>query len=149
MDAYAKMISIYTASGWPFRAEISKINAKLNATPGLRVISTWIENEDGDSSPKTMGVDAQRDTDQVSQCDVLLAIMDDAQYAYRGTNVEIGYALGTRKRVIIVCPALGHETRVSDTEYKYPFACMTNVFFWHPQITRVRSLQEAIEWIKA
>lgn len=135
---------IYTASGWPFRASIARINAVLNAIQGLRVISTWVENEDGNNEPTNMGRDAQRDTDQVGECDVLLAIMNDPTYAYRGTNVEIGYALGRGKRVIIVCAGLGQERQVTDTHYDYPYNCTSNVFFWHPSITRVSTLEDAI-----
>lgn len=139
-----KVTSIYVASGWPFRAEIARINARLNAMPELRVISTWVENKDGNNEPTNQGRDAQRDTDQVGVCDVLLAIMDDPSYAYRGTNVEIGYALGSGKRVIVVCAGLGTEKRVTDTHYEYAFNCMTNVFFHHPRIERVCTLEEAI-----
>ena len=138
------MISVYTASGWPFRADIAKINERLNRVLGVKVISTWIENEDGDNSPANCGVDAKRDTDQVAACDVLLAIMNDAQYAYRGTWTEIGFALGTGKRVIVVCPGLGSERANTPTSYAYSHVCQTNVFFWHPAITRVRTLEEAI-----
>ena len=136
-------MKIYTASGWPFRQDTSKINERLNGL-GFNVISTWIEEETGINTPTDYGKDALRDINQVTSCDVLLAIMDDDKYAYRGTNCEIGAALALKKKIIIVCQGLGLEKQISETKYEYPYYCMNNVFFWHPKIIRVKTLDDAI-----
>lgn len=140
-------MKIYTASGWPFRKDVSEMNKQLTAS-GFDVISSWIERENGDSSPKSLANDAIRDTTEVSDADVVLCIMMDDKYAYRGTWFECSYGLALGKRVIIVCPGLGSEKRISDTQYEYPYQCMTNVFFWHQGIERVKTLNEAITLLR-
>jgi nucleoside 2-deoxyribosyltransferase len=137
-------MKIYTAGGWPFRGEISDINNELKSK-GLDVISTWIEAETGISTPEDSAKDAVRDVEEIKKCDILLAIMTDEKYAYRGTWFEIGCALALNKKIIIVCPY--GETKVSDTKYEYTHYCMTNVFFWHPSITRLKTLNDALSYI--
>ena len=124
-------LRIYTASGWPYRNEIAKINETL--CQEHQVVSTWIERENGDHSPTSMGEDARRDVDEIGLADVVLALMLHPTYAYRGTWTEVGTALGSKKPVIIVCPGLNTPG----------YNCMTNVFFWHPAIQRVATLEEA------
>jgi len=140
-------MKIYTASGWPFRKDVSEMNKQLRAA-GFNVISSWIERENGDSSPKSLAEDALRDTTEVAAADVVLCVMMDDKYSYRGTWTECGHGLALGKRVVIVCPGLGNEKRISDTRYEYPYQCMTNVFFWHPEIERVKSLEEAINLLR-
>jgi nucleoside 2-deoxyribosyltransferase len=123
------------------------MNKQLTAA-GFNVISTWIQKENGINTPVASAADAVRDTDEVSAADVVLCIMMDDKYAYRGTWFECSYGLALGKRVIIVCPGLGFEKRISDTRYEYPYQCMTNVFFWHPEIERVKTLDEAIELLR-
>ena len=56
---------------------------------------------------------------------------------------EIGVALALKKKIIIVCP--GQETKISDIKYEYSHSCMGNVFFWHPGIIRVKTLDEGVK----
>jgi len=137
-------MKIYTAAGWPFRKDTTLINKRL-VSEGFNVISTWIEEENGINTPEAYAKDALRDTNQVAEADVLLAIMTDDKYAYRGTNCEIGVALALNKKIIIVCPGFGEEKWISENRYNHPYYCMNNVFFWHPGITRVKTLNDAIE----
>lgn len=138
-------ISIYVAGGWEFRRQIANINADLRAQ-NFRVVSGWIGRDAcGKKTPQDLASDAQFDIDEVTEANVLLAIMDDSKYAYRGTFTEIGCALGQKKTVIIVCPGMSQIT-VENTSY--PFYCMSNVFFWHPNIYRVNTVEEAISVIK-
>ena len=137
-------MKIYTASGWLFRERIAKINNDLKSK-GLNIISTWIEEEAGISTPEDSRIDAIRDVNQVKECDVLLAIMDDDKYAYRGTWTEIGVAIALNKKIIVVCP--GTQNKISDIKYEYSHYCMTNVFFWHPNIIRVKTIDDAIIYL--
>ena len=140
-------MKIYTASGWPFRKEVSEMNKKLRAA-GFDIVSNWIEMENGICTPKALADDALRDTNEVASADVVLCIMNDDKYAFRGTWTEFGYGLALGKRVIIVCSGLGAEKQISENRYEYPYQCMTNVFFWHPDVERVRTLDDAICLLK-
>lgn len=138
-------VSIYVAGGWEFRRRIADINAVLRAQ-NFKVVSGWVERENGKKTPQDLASDAKFDIEEVREADVLLAIMDDSKYAYRGTFTEIGCALGLKKMIIIVCPGspeVGEEGTVS-----YPFYCMTNVFFWHQNIYRVATVEAAVDIIK-
>ena len=92
------------------------------------------DDENGINTPEEYAKDALRDTTEVAKADVLLAVMLDDKYAYRGTWTEIGTAIGLGKRIILVCTGLNEEKRISDERYEYPYQCMTNVFFWHQVI---------------
>lgn len=140
-------MKIYTASGWPFRKDVAEINKTLTGH-GFNIVSTWIEKENGNSSPQALSDDAIRDTNEIESADVVLCLMMDDKYAYRGTNVEMGYGLALNKRIIIVCPGLGNEKCISEKNYEYPYNCMTNVFFWHPRIERVKTINEAVSLLK-
>jgi hypothetical protein len=71
----------------------------------------------------------------VKRCDILIAIMDDPDYAYRGTFTEIGAALALEKRIIIVNP--------NDRSY-----CKENCFYEHPIIEHVKTFKDAIDSIE-
>jgi len=78
---------------------------------------------------------AELDINGVKEADVVFVIMTDKDYAYRGTFTEIGCALGLEKIVILVCPSDDYQ-------------CATNCFFHHPDILRVKTVEEglAIWW---
>lgn len=137
-------VKVYTASGWPFRKDIAQINKRLSDVPFIHIVSTWPEVEHGVSTPESHARDALRDTDDVQKCDVLLALFIDKEYAYRGTNFEMGYALASKKIVIAVCAGLDEEKKISDDKCSFPYSCQTNVFFYHPDVLRVKTLEEAI-----
>lgn len=74
---------------------------------------------------------SSHDIDGVKSCDILIAIMDDNEYAYRGTYCEIGCALGLDKRIIIVNP---HEKSY----------CMEPCFYHHPIIEHVATFNDVL-----
>lgn len=141
------MSKVYIASGFPWKNEIATINQAVEGK-GFNVVSTWSSIETGPNTPQADGLDALRDTNQVAEADILLAIMNDPKYAYRGTWTEIGTAIALKKLVIIVCNGLGLEVEIAPGEYNYPYYSMTNVFFWHPHIIRVKTFDEAIDVMK-
>lgn len=141
------MSKVYVASGFPWKAQISTTNIHLNQM-GFNVVSTWSSIETGPNTPEADGLDAFRDINEVAEADILLAIMNDNKYAYRGTCTEIGTAIALKKLVIIVCNGLGEEFEKSKGQYHYPYYCMSNVFFWHPQIIRVKTFEDAVNIMK-
>lgn len=85
----------------------------------------------------TDAVDALLDVDGVVNADVVVLLMDDAgDYPYRGTHTELGCALGAKKPVILINPH-GETSPVT-----------TNVFYWHPFVTPVSSIEKALEIVK-
>lgn len=138
------MKSVYVAGGWEFRVRLKLLMDTIQEK-GLTVTSKWIERENGVNTPEALASDANFDISEVCASDYVLAILDDTKYAYRGTFTEIGCALGAGKRVIIVCP--GEGEKLSDTRYNYSHYCMTNVFYWHPSIVHVTTVEEAINII--
>lgn len=77
---------------------------------------------------------AINDIDGVKNADLLIVIMDDTKYAYRGTFTEIGCALGLNKDIKILCP---HEKSY----------CQTNCFYYHPLIEHYQSWEKLIHKI--
>lgn len=72
------------------------------------------------------------DINGVRDCDVVLAVMDDESYSYRGTFAEIGCAIGLNKRILVVNANPGTE-------------CTNLCFYHHPQIEHCGSFEEACE----
>lgn len=82
----------------------------------------WMEAETHSHEAGIMGYFAKKDIDGVVDADFLIVVMDDRDYAYRGTFTEIGAALALKKPVFLYCP--------HDRTYAH-----TNCFFFHPGIT--------------
>ena len=75
------------------------------------------------------------DINGVKETDLLIAIMDDAKYAYRGTFTEIGCALGLNKNVLILCPVIEGEKNF----------CQTNCFYYHPLVQHFTTWNDLLE----
>ena len=86
-------------------------------------------------STKELGRDSVLDIKGVIEAELVIAIMNDPEYAYRGTFTEIGAALSTNKHIFVF-----NKNKSSK--------CMTNCFYWHPRIIHFsswESLKNAIE----
>lgn len=83
---------------------------------GFHITHDWTINKD-----VPLKEAAILDINGVKECDVLIAIMDDESYSYRGTFTEIGCAIALGKRIIIV-------NTNPDAE------CVNLCFYHHPQI---------------
>ena len=135
-------MKIYVAGKWGDLHKIKQISNEMQAL-GLEITSTWYTRPRRMvDSRAALGREAADDIAEVGQADAVLAILDDRFYAYRGTFAEIGCALGQRKRVVVVCPGSpdGHGV---DLDPDYSHYCMTNVFFHHPAIEWVATVNEA------
>lgn len=127
----------------------------------FEICSTWIDRETGDNTSSAQAQDAYLDIKEVLESDVLVAIMDDPEYAYRGTFSEIGCALGANKPIIIFCPGIvtgvisnnEKDSSKADEPSKfdktqrvnYSHKCMTNVFYHHPSIRHVKTWDKVFD----
>jgi hypothetical protein len=96
----------------------------------------WTKVEQGERIPELMATYSKNDLKGVKNADIVVAIINDKDYAYRGTFCELGYALACGKRVYVICE--------EDQEYKdYSFnGC---VFAWHPDIIRVKTWNDFLK----
>jgi nucleoside 2-deoxyribosyltransferase len=134
-------MKLYVAGGWKFRDEIAVVKTQFE-TYGYTITSNWIDRENGLFTPENFENDANMDIKEVTEADVLVAVMTDPEYAYRGTCTEIGCALGQNKPVVIICP--GTSKKISDTKWEFSHYCQRNVFFWHKNITHVLNVDDAV-----
>ena len=84
-------------------------------------------------------VTSNLDIEGVKKCDILIVIMDDIEYQYRGTFCELGCAIGLNKTIIIVNPY--HNNMNSGS-------CTQICFYYHPSIKHVTSLDDALKYIE-
>lgn len=146
-------MKVYVAGKWSDSESVSKIISELKSM-GIEITFDWPTyknemNEDekhvGDyevvndkqveqalKCRSVLGNDADLDVQGVLNANVVIAVMNDPHYAYRGTFTEIGIALGSKKEIIII----------NENETAY---CMTNCFYWHPTIQHVKSFESIRE----
>lgn len=98
---------------------------------GFRITHNWTTNKD---VPLTEA--AILDINGVIDSDIVIAVMDDESYAYRGTFTEIGCAIGLSKRIIIVNANPNAE-------------CVNLCFYHHPKIEHCDTFLEACERIQS
>ena len=137
-------LNIYLAGGWKFRADIAPIKLQLESK-GYNVVSHWMERENGIVTPDDFQHNANMDIKEVIESNILVCIMTDSKYAYRGTFTEIGCALGQNMPIIIVCP--GTKTKLSDNKWEFSHYCQYNVFYWHKNIQHSKDIYEAFEFL--
>ena len=97
---------------------------------GFHITHDWTIDKD-----VPMRKAAVLDINGVKECDIIIAIMDDETYSYRGTFTEIGCAIALDKRIIIV-------NTNDDSE------CTNLCFYHHPQIEHCGSFTEACSLIE-
>jgi len=121
-------MKFYIGGMWNDKPHIQQCIAALRSM-GHILTHDWTTYE-ADPTNKLANC-AVRDIDGVRQADVVIAIMNDSKYAYRGTFTELGCALALNKHIIIVC---GHQDAY----------CRTNCFFHHPDIAHVDTFEQCI-----
>jgi len=147
--------SIYVAGSWVQRKILHNKMLELRKA-GYIVTSNWPLLEDKIDNPDDYAECSKRDIKGVLTADILLVFMTDPNYPYRGTFTEIGCAIGSGKRIILICD--GTIDNISDTvnnvknkdKYNLSFShdCMKNVFFWDPHIEHVATYEDALRLIK-
>lgn len=135
--------SIYVAGSWVERDRMRGIMDRFRSY-GYDITSDWPEYEQKHSEPYECSLISQLDFQNIKRADVLVAFMTDPEYPYRGTNTEIGYAIGSGKKVILVCDGI-IEKNEADDRYVFSHSCMSNVFFWDKSIQHVTCFDDAIK----
>lgn len=120
----SKTLNVYCAG--KYNDEFMPINISLIEKEGYNITYNWTLNK---HLPQSQA--ALNDIEGVKKCDILIVIMNDKKYEYRGTFCEVGCALGLDKRIIIV------------NNNKESF-CTTNCFYHHPSIIHVNDITKAI-----
>jgi hypothetical protein len=98
------MVKIYVAGKWANKPDIQSKMAQFESL-GHKITHNWTLSETTMSpGAERLRRDACNDIQGVVDADVLVVVMDDEKYVYRGTFCEIGCALGTNTLVIVYCP---------------------------------------------
>lgn len=107
-------------------------NEKIQLLEDLGFINTWnwTQVEKHNVDHETMGYYAVKDIDGVVNADFLVVIIDDKDYAYRGTFTEIGAALAKKIPIYMFTP--------HDLDPTVPIYPRTNCFYCHPSINHFR-----------
>jgi nucleoside 2-deoxyribosyltransferase len=131
---------VWVSGAWIHREEMG-VKIDQIRQMGYEITHDWTRVEKTPNpTPKEQGSYAKFDIDGVKKSDVAVAVMDDPDYAYRGTCTEIGCALGVGKPLHIVWPYSLNSCE------KY---VQTNVFFWHPDITHHKSWEDFVRYLSA
>lgn len=141
--------NVYVAGGWISRETIRVKNNDLRSL-GFNITSKWIERENGINNPDDYRECSKFDINEIAQSDTVLAFMTDPKYAYRGTFTEIGCAIGSGKRIIVICDGICTKVddNISDRKKQtvtFSHACMQNVFFWDYRIEHVKTFEDAVK----
>ena len=104
---------------------------------GYECTFNWAACEPPSKDNDTMIDFASKSIEGVVSADVLVAVLNDKDYAYHDTFTEIGCALGLGIPVIVYCPYPHDQVYVQ-----------TNCFFRHPAIRHVSAWDEATQAIE-
>ncbi|OHD64448.1 MAG: hypothetical protein A2096_04040 [Spirochaetes bacterium GWF1_41_5] len=124
---------IYIAGQFEYADDISSKMRELEKR-GFLITHDWTKFESYQDDCVKMGKSAELDIDGVKNAEILICVMTDGEYEYRGTFTEIGCALGLGKKIIIINNNNNRES-----------FCMTNCFYHHPAIIHVDSWEECLK----
>jgi nucleoside 2-deoxyribosyltransferase len=96
-------MKIYVAGKFNEREKIREIQQALIAK-GHSITYDWTTHESqiAAKTREQFQEDAKRDKAGIRACELMVFVFTDADYAYRGTFWEMGYADGLEKKVIIL-----------------------------------------------
>lgn len=100
------MTTAYLAARYDRRQDLLLVVPLLEAV-GIGVKATWLHGtHEGATDPSLLAWCAQEDLADVAQCDMLVFFSEhpDVGFTSGGRHVELGYALGRRKRVVVIGP---------------------------------------------
>jgi nucleoside 2-deoxyribosyltransferase len=122
---------IYIAGKWSDKENIRKCMDEVEQL-GFSISHDWCTYESNATNTKSDM--AQKDVEGVLSADIVVLLLTDPTYAYRGTWSELGVCLGqsSTKKIYIVCPQENSQ-------------CRTNVFFHHPAIIHLKTWEEVIQ----
>lgn len=126
-------MKIYLAGKWTEKKDIKdKMNELIEM--GHTITHDWTSFESEGKGVEKKQQSAIKDIQAVRDCDILVAIMNDKTYPFRGTFTEIGCGLGLNKPIIILCQ--------DDDAY-----CTTNCFYYHPNIKHFKTWNQVLKVI--
>jgi hypothetical protein len=100
-------LRIYVAGSWKDRVHLRETYMQPLRALGYEITHDWTRVEIGDVDSRLAKVNRQlaaQDIDGVKKADVVVVIIENLKYAYRGTCCEIGCALGLGKPVLLYHP---------------------------------------------
>lgn len=100
------MTTAYLAGRYDRRLDLLLLVPLLEAV-GIGVKSTWLHGtHEGSEDPAVLKHCAQEDLADVGLADMLIAFSEwpDVGFTSGGRHVELGYALGRGKRVVVIGP---------------------------------------------
>lgn len=120
-------LKVYIAGRYPKLKELAE-EAKKYVTEGISVTSSWLDDNEVGMSFEDIAIQDLKDVDDA---DVLVLYTEPYGTPVPGGGrfVEMGYALGKGKQVVLVGP-------------------LENVFHWHPLITSFPNTYTAIRYLK-
>jgi len=131
-------MKVYIAGKFDDKEKIRKYMDQVENL-GHKITHDWTNFEVKNDPDNLLGGDgenmsesAKYDINGVKECDVMIVVMEDKDYPYRGTFTELGCALGLEKTIVIWCP----NPKAS---------CRTNCFFYHPSILHVDHWEQVLE----
>ena len=129
---------VWISGAWAHRERMGQLIDQVRQM-GYEITHDWTRLEKAPNpSPQEMGMYAKFDIDGVKNADVVVAVLEDPDYPYRGTFTEIGCALGANKPTHIVWP-YSLETSEKNAQI---------LFFWHPDIIYFKSWDDFIDYLK-
>lgn len=119
--------TIYVAGGYKHRIKIRAFVCQLEVSGMFQQQRRWFDVESGQETPAES---AHADLEAVRAADLVVAVMDDPEYAYRGTWTEVGAALALQKPVVIIGPNTTESAR--------------NVFWHHKDVRHVPTIEDFV-----
>lgn len=124
-----KGLELYVAGRWNSRDQLLA-RAESLEQQGAEITHKWMLVETKAERTNAMrGQLALNDTEGVKAADVVVVVIDDVEYPYRGTYCEIGTAIGHGVPVVMY-----EAVDIPDSSY-----VGQNIFFHHPHIHHVKS----------
>lgn len=98
-------------------------------------------------TPDDYGEYSKHNINAILSADIILVFMTDKKLHYRGTFTEIGCAIGSNKRIIIICDGdyANSNRQSSSIVLAWDHYCMTNGYFWDSHIEHVSTYDDAIK----
>ena len=121
-------IPIYIVGSWKHRTDVAHYIKRIHNVGFAETVHNWTKHIPPSINTEVFKETAIEDIEAVKKAEVVVAIMNQSKYPYRGTNCEIGAALGLGKPVLIFNP--NHDVNnIHNSEFHE-----SNVFYFHPLI---------------
>ena len=135
MDKTGNMaLKIYVGGAYGNKKNVQNLIDNLKAK-GHTITHDWTRVVKHDTKESKMQ-EAVNDINGVKNATLVVIIMDDPNYAYRGTWTEMGAAMATDKHILVI-------TNGMDTEK------IKNVFIHHPNVSFVAYYDDLIRVIES